>query len=199
MGDISLVRSLLSQLEERTLFPVKVFIFKEDARPGYFGTWTRNSRIIGPRSPFAKDVLIFDYSYDSGEEWEEEVAGDADDVVEDAEDEDVDAEDADSDLDSWLVDDDEEPEITLDDRDSSPPLVPVFPQPAKRKAEEGEKKLGKKRKVVVPLVPFSRGPCWESSIGHCEYDLFHPYRVQLFNGAPIRLIRHASKYLISIP
>lgn len=181
-GDISLVRMLLSKLCNRSLLPAKVFIFTEDARPGYFGTWTRNSRIIGPRTPFAKDVLVFDYSYDSGEEWEEEPAGDADDVVEDGEDEDGEGSDPDSDLDSWLVDDDDEPEIPIDDRDSSPMLIPSLPQTTKRKAEEGEKKLGKKRKVVIPLVPFARGPCWESSIGQCDHDLLKPYRIQMFNG-----------------
>jgi chromatin assembly factor 1 subunit A len=182
-GDISLVRSILLKLCNRSLLPAKVFIFTEDVRPGYFGTWTRNSRIIGPRTPFAKDVLVFDYSYDSGEEWEEESAGEADDVVEDGEDEDVDGSDPDSDLDSWLVDDDDEPEVSLEDiRDSSPPLISAFPQTTKRKAEEGEKKLSKKRKVVVPLVPFARGPCWESSIGQCDHDLLKPYRIQMFNG-----------------
>ncbi|RDB24271.1 hypothetical protein Hypma_008755 [Hypsizygus marmoreus] len=181
VGDISLVRSLLSQLSDRSLLPAKVFIFSEDARPGYFGTWTRNSRIIGPRSPFAKDVLVFDYGYDSGEEWEDEPAGDADDVVEDAEDED-DAEDVDSDLDSWLVDDDEEPEMPLDEPEFHLPDLP--PLPTKRKAEEGEKKMGKKRKVVIPLVPFARGPCWETSIGHCETDLFEPYQIRMFNDSP---------------
>ncbi|KAG9318535.1 hypothetical protein JVU11DRAFT_626 [Chiua virens] len=38
------------------------------------------------------------------------------------------------------------------------------------------------RKVVVPLVPHVKGPFWESHIGHCGYDPFHMYRIQLFNG-----------------
>jgi chromatin assembly factor 1 subunit A len=185
-GDISVVRSLLSKLHDRTLLPAKVIIFADDARPGYFGTWTRSSRIIGPRSPFARDILVFDYGYDSGEEWEEEAAGEADDVVDDGEEEDADAEDPDSDLDSWLVDDDDvqEPGTPLGERAASPSL-PDFPVPAsalKRKAEEGERKLAKKRKVVVPLMPFAKGPCWESTVGRCEYDTFKPYRIQLFNG-----------------
>lgn len=28
--------------------------------------------MIGPRTPFARDTALFDYSYDSGEDWEEE-------------------------------------------------------------------------------------------------------------------------------
>ncbi|KAF8061551.1 chromatin assembly factor 1 subunit A-domain-containing protein [Lyophyllum atratum] len=183
-GDTSVVRSQLSQLNDRTLLPAKVFIFHEDARPGYFGTWTRNSRIIGPRTPFAKDVLVFDYGYDSGEEWEEEPAGDADDVAEDAEDEE-DGDDPDSDLDSWLVDDDEEPGLSLEDVDQLPTEIPDLPiLSTKRKAEEGEKKLGKKRKVVIPLVPFARGPCWQTSIGHCDSSVFDSYRITVFNDTP---------------
>lgn len=181
-GDIPSVRSLLSKLLNRSLLPAKLFIFNEDARPGYFGTWTRNSRIIGPRSPFAKDVLVFDYNYDSGEEWEQEIPGDADDVVDDGEDEDEDGDPPDSDLDSWLVDDDEEHNISLEDG-NMPPVIPDLPvQTMKRKAEDSEKKLGKRRKVVIPLVPFAKGPCWESPIGHCEHDFLKPYQIQVFNG-----------------
>ena len=181
-GDIPLVRSLLSKLLDRSLLPAKLFIFHEDARPGYFGTWTRNSRIVGPRSPFVKDVLVFDYNYDSGEEWEEETPGDADDVVDDGEDEDEDGDAPDSDLDSWLVDDDDEPNLLLVNG-NIPPVIPDLPvKTTKRKADDSEKKLGKRRKVVTPLVPFARGPCWESPVGYCEYDLLKPYQIQLFNG-----------------
>jgi chromatin assembly factor 1 subunit A len=183
-GDDALVRVLLSKLRDRNILPAKAFIFKEDARPGYFGTWTRSSKVIGPRRPFAKDLVVFDYGYDSGEEWEEEPVGE--DVAEDNDDEEE-GEDPDSDADSWLVDDDEEPEFNLRDIDSldAPDIFDVDAPPpitAKRKADEGERKLGKKRKVVVPLVPFAKGPCWEETIGHCSYEPFQSYRIQLFNG-----------------
>jgi chromatin assembly factor 1 subunit A len=129
---------------------------------------------------------LFDYGYDSGEEWEEEsVVGEE--VEDDGKDEDGDAEDADSDLDSWLVDDDEEPDAALvDHRNSSPPPFLDFPNasPPKRKAEDTERKIGKKRKVVIPLVPFAKGTVWESTIGVCQYEPFKPYAIQLFNGQP---------------
>ncbi|KAJ7752021.1 chromatin assembly factor 1 subunit A-domain-containing protein [Mycena metata] len=186
-GDVNLVRSLLTQLSDRDIVPAKVFIFADDARPGYFGTWTRNSRIIGPRTPFARDVAVFDYGYDSGEEWEEEPAGDADDVIDDGEDEDGEVEDADSDLDSWLVDDEDEPETPQTPAGSrgGSPVFSSSRAPIKRKAEATEDpKLAKKRKVVVPLVPFAKGPVWEQTIGRCEYNMFNPYRIQLFNDTP---------------
>ncbi|KIK06499.1 hypothetical protein K443DRAFT_674158 [Laccaria amethystina LaAM-08-1] len=182
IGDDALVRSLLEKLRNRTIVPAKVLIFTEDARPGYFGTWSRSSRIIGPRTPLAKDVLVFDYAYDSGEEWEEEAAGDADDLVDDGEDEDPENEDVDSDLDSWLVDDDEDP-MSLN-AELTPPEVDFTPHSTKRKADDEERRLGKKRKVVVPLVPFVKGPYWETTLGVCPYDPFKSYRLQLFNDTP---------------
>ncbi|KAK7693255.1 hypothetical protein QCA50_002822 [Cerrena zonata] len=184
-GDDQLVRSLLSLLRSRKDIPAKVLVFREDARPGYFGTWTRPSHEVGPRTPFAKDVVARDYTYDSGEEWEEEDGGD--DVVEDAEDEDAGAEEQDSDLESWLVDDDdvEDPGTPIDERDGSPGLLDLPPLPPKRKSGEGEgAKSGKRRKVVVQLVPFTKGPCWESTVGQCEYEPFNPYKIHLFNDYP---------------
>jgi hypothetical protein len=183
-GDDNLVRLILTQLSDRDIVPAKAFIFADDARPGYFGTWTRDSRIIGPRTPFARDVAVFDYGYDSGEEWEEEPAGDADDIVDDGEDEDGEPDDADSDLDSWLVDDDEEPQTLPDSRGGSP-VFSTLQAPAKRKADTEDTKLTKKRKVVVPLVPFAKGPVWEQTIGRCEHNMLDSYRIQLFNGMPL--------------
>ncbi|KAF9009375.1 chromatin assembly factor 1 subunit A-domain-containing protein [Cyathus striatus] len=201
-GDDSAVRSLLSKLCDRQLLPAKVFMFIEDARPGYFGTWTRSSRLIGPRTPFAKDVLVFDYGYDSGEEWEEEPAGDADDVVDDGEDEEID-EDVDSDLENWLVDDDEEPDaleamaLQAKDPNLSPPFIDIPTSRTKRKAGESEIQASKKRKIVIPLVPFSKGPCWESNIGACDYEPFKPYRIKLFNDTkfPINPFKFVSTCL----
>ncbi|KAF8631437.1 hypothetical protein AX17_005114 [Amanita inopinata Kibby_2008] len=182
-GDDGLVRSLLNKLRHHTDFTPKVIIFHEDARPGYFGTWTRNSRVVGARTPFAKDLMVYDYSYDSGEEWEDEGAGDADDVLDDDEEE-LGADETDSDLDSWLVDDDDI-EVNVDDQEVSPPNIPeVVPNAPKRKVENEEKKSGKRRKVVVPLVPFAKGPCWETAIGECGYEPFKAYQVKILNDTP---------------
>ncbi|KAJ3839465.1 chromatin assembly factor 1 subunit A-domain-containing protein [Lentinula raphanica] len=174
LGDTSSVRRIHRQLADRTLFPSKIFIFSEDSRPGYYGTWTRSSKLIGARTPFAKDVLEIDYGYDSGEDWEEEPAGDADDVMDDAEDDLT--EDRDSDIDDWLVDDDEIEE-------GLPINEPELSVSAKRKAEFAHADTTKKRKVVVPLVPFAKGPCWETAIGQSE-STFHPFQIRLLNDTP---------------
>lgn len=194
LGDDTAVRSLLSLLRDRTRLPAKVLIFHEDARPGYFGTWTRRSKEVGPRTPFKKDVVAVDYTCDSADEWEgEEEGGEADDVVEGDEEEVEEAGD-DSDLDGWLVDDDDEPGTPIDEREGSPDffgvdLPPLLPKRKARDIDSGAKdkdkekeKTSKKRKVVVPLVPFTKGPCWETVLGRCEYEPFNGYRIHLFNG-----------------
>ena len=181
--DPSRVRSLLSVLRNRRALPAKILIFHEDARPGYFGTWTRHSKAFGPTTHLnrARDPIAMEYDYDSGQEWEDEGNDNADDVHEGADDEDV-ASEADSDLDSWLVSDDEVEEIPAPSADSEVEALTTLNFPSKRKADDGERKIGKKRKVVVPLVPFVKGPCWETSVGQCSYEPFESYRIQLFNG-----------------
>lgn len=182
-GSTSRVRKLLAKLSSRSLIPAKVLIFHHDLRPGYFGTWTRNSTAIGPRTPFARDLLSLDYGYDSGEEWEEDDLN-GENVDDDDEEPDVE-EEADSDLDSWLVDDDEVVEVQGEGIEPDPLLFLSVPAPPpKRKSAEKPKelKLEKRRKVVVPLVPFKKGPVWENSIGDGQYDAFRPFKIQLFNG-----------------
>lgn len=183
VGDISTVRRLQSLLKSRRQIPVKVLIFHEDTRPGYFGTFTKSSIVIGPRCPFARDAVVFDYSYDSGEEWEEEEGGDdvaSQDGSEEA------PSDADSDMDDWLVDDDVEgvdPGTPVSEREVSPLRPPSGIEKAanKRKSISGLDK-GRKKRKVMPLVAFIKGPCWEDVIGKCEYEPFKQHRIQLFNG-----------------
>ena len=177
------VRNLLSLLRDRSKVPAKVLSFHEDMRPGYFGTWTRNSREVGPRRPFGKDVVSLDYTVDSEAEWEEEEEGDVLDGAEEDNDPDEPVGgDDDSDADSWLVDDDEpvDPGTPVEERFGSPDFPPL---PPKRKSKEEEaKKSTKKRKVVEQLVAFEKGPCWETTIGECAWEPFKAMRIQFFNG-----------------
>ena len=188
--DTAVVRALLSELHDRTRILAKVLIFHEDERPGYYGTFTKRSRLIKPRRPFARDDLAIDYAYDSGEEWGEEEEGGGDDILKDSDDERDDEEESD-DLDGWLVDgDDGEAATPVDEREGLEEFpFPPLPEGGKhkRKVEEKEKETDtecktKKRKAVVPLVPFIKGPCWEAEIGDCEYEPLNNYRIQLFNG-----------------
>ena len=84
----------------------------------------------------------------------------------------------DSDADSWLVDDDDgdmEPVALVDGVD--PPPLPKRPL-------EGTSGTGNayKKRRVVPLVPFVKGPVWDPSIIKTVEEVFTPFRVRFFNG-----------------
>ncbi|XP_049539146.1 chromatin assembly factor 1 subunit A [Anopheles darlingi] len=55
----------------------KFFLFEENRRPPYRGTWRKRSTIVRSRRPFSKDTKYFDYEVDSDDEWEEEEPGES--------------------------------------------------------------------------------------------------------------------------
>ncbi|XP_053435596.1 chromatin assembly factor 1 subunit A isoform X1 [Nycticebus coucang] len=82
--------------EHKKFGRMKLLQFCENHRPAYWGTWNKQTTVIGPRDPWAQDRKLLDYEVDSDEEWEEEEPGeslshsegDDDDEVGDDEDED---------------------------------------------------------------------------------------------------------------
>ena len=68
-------------LEEGELKPkrvrAKLLQFTENQRPPYWGTWSKRSKCVGPRKPFGQDKELFDYEYESDDDWEEEPAGES--------------------------------------------------------------------------------------------------------------------------
>lgn len=182
-GEISTTRSLLDLLGDRSVIPAKIFIFHEDTRPGYFGTWTRISSAIRPRRPFARDVVAIDYSYDSSEEWEEDSPGDADDVADDDDDDDELDAGEDSDIDSWLVDDNDDGDGDEGDVEAVSPVDEVDPAPHSKRPLEGAGGAGTpyKKRRVVRLVPFVKGPIWDPAIVRTP-EMFAPFRLRFFNG-----------------
>uniref|UniRef100_A0A182NR31 Chromatin assembly factor 1 subunit A dimerization domain-containing protein n=1 Tax=Anopheles dirus TaxID=7168 RepID=A0A182NR31_9DIPT len=70
------------QIEEdpckmKQTFRTKFFLFEENRRPPYRGTWRKRSTQIKARRPFAQDTKFFDYEVDSDDEWEEEEPGES--------------------------------------------------------------------------------------------------------------------------
>lgn len=59
----------------RMVLRMKLLQFKEDVRPAYYGTFTKQSRVVCGRRPFAQDVDQLDYDVDSEAEWEPEGEG----------------------------------------------------------------------------------------------------------------------------
>ncbi|XP_061871195.1 chromatin assembly factor 1 subunit A isoform X2 [Colius striatus] len=56
---------------------MKLLQFCENHRPAYWGTWNKETTLIHPRNPWAKDSKLLDYEVDSDEEWEEEEPGES--------------------------------------------------------------------------------------------------------------------------
>ena len=70
-GDEITTALLHKQLSDPKRFRVKLLQYEEDFRPPYWGTWTKASKTVGPRTPFAKHAEL-NYEYDSEEDWDEE-------------------------------------------------------------------------------------------------------------------------------
>ncbi|KAK0538708.1 hypothetical protein OC834_000300 [Tilletia horrida] len=104
-------------ISDRSLVRLKFIQFEQDRRPGWYGSFTRPSNLIGPRRPFAQDPVLLDYSYDSDDEWEDQGQLEGEDIDEgqDAEEEEKEDDDDDSEMDDWLIDDLEE----VDDNEST--------------------------------------------------------------------------------
>ncbi|XP_052872739.1 chromatin assembly factor 1 subunit A-like [Anopheles cruzii] len=74
--------SAYHQIEEdhevlKQTMKAKFFLFVENRRPPYRGTWRKRSTVVRARCPFAQDKIYFDYEVDSDDEWEEEEPGES--------------------------------------------------------------------------------------------------------------------------
>lgn len=49
----------------------KLLQFHDNVRPAWFGTWTKKSKNVSGRKPFAQDSKFLNYEVDSDEEWDE--------------------------------------------------------------------------------------------------------------------------------
>lgn len=172
-------REVLDQLRDRRRFPWKTLAFDQQPRPPYSGTFTKKSFVVGPRTPFAQDP-IFDYSYDSGDDWQDDDEGEDVDNFGgeknlEEEDEDEDEEDE-GEFDDWL-DDSEDVEA------AQPDSMDVDDAREPEKLSRGVKKLKEQPiKRIVKLVPTWKGPVWENRIGEKGTEGLESYRIQLLNG-----------------
>lgn len=190
----------LEALQDRNKVQLKLLQFESDRRPGWYGTWTKSTNLIGPRCPLGQDPVSLDYSYDSDADWEEMGQVEGEDVQdgEEKEDDSVMDDDEDSEMDDWLVDDleveeeeeqqrlaamdvDDDEIVEVDAKGLPVPPAPVTTDLLHPKKKKKVKLLG--RRFDAKLVPFSTGPHWEAEFGTCEYELFSAYRIELLNDA----------------
>jgi chromatin assembly factor 1 subunit A len=192
--------SLYSErLHNRAIVPVKVLSFQAtDRRPGYVGTFSKTSRTIRPRKPFSKDSTIFNYDYDSEEEWEEEDVADGEDVNSEAgnrsdvEEDEADSE-AGSDQGGWMCDDDVvefqegynfDMDVAMNGTDGTDATDLERQQRAQKKKEQGLKDANARKKgAAVKLQPYIRGPFLERRIGQVN-EVFQDMTVCFLNGTP---------------
>jgi chromatin assembly factor 1 subunit A len=132
---------------------------------------------------------MFDYTYDSGDDWEEEEGGeDVDDFgeVKPEEEEEIDSDQEEEDeFDDWL-DDTEDGYAPIPIEDDNDPLAHAGPSSRQERLQVNPVKKSEKPRKVVKIVPSWKGPIWEAEVG--KNDEFAEYRIQLLNGklAPIQ-------------
>lgn len=172
-------QAVLGQLADNKMFPWKTIAFDQQVRPPYSGTFTKKSLVVGPRTPFGQDP-IFDYSYDSGDEWQDDEGGDdVDDFGEGEPEEALSDDGEEGEFDDWLDDTDD---LLFQDGEDVPMLSPTKVSPRKSGKEKTKpRQLIPKR--VTKLTPFWRGPMWEQSIAEPSEGL-EEYRIQLLNDTP---------------
>lgn len=180
-------RKVLGQLRKSHKYPWKFLAFDQQARPPYSGTFTKKSASVGPRTPFAQDPM-FDYTYDSGDDWEEDEGGeDVDDFGEAKPDEEEDVDDEEEEEDDefadWLDDEEEGDDagyapIPVDD--DHDPLLHAAPTSRQERLPVNPIKKADKPRKIVKVTPWFRGPIWENEIG--KQTEFAEYRLQLLNG-----------------
>ncbi|KAI8825162.1 uncharacterized protein EV422DRAFT_517686 [Fimicolochytrium jonesii] len=157
------------------IYRYKLLQFAGDLRPPYWGTWTKTSKVINGRRPFARDTVTLDYDYDSEAEWEED--GPGEELVSEADD-DSEAEstaDAAEEEDNWLVphgylSDDEGLEKDEEDQSAKPRNAPAPASPTSVLARKGKERG--KWGVLAALVPDIRGPFFSTDLESGESS--HP-------------------------
>ncbi|GJN88559.1 hypothetical protein Rhopal_001525-T1 [Rhodotorula paludigena] len=199
-------------LKDREKVRVKLLKFHEDVRPGYVGTWTKVSHMVGPRTPFALETALLNYEHDSEGEWEEEPDdANAEDVNSDGARSDDDGEDvAGSDADSWLAEDDEieyeegydaDGDVVmaaaergkLPGEEDDDDIVIVESEKEKKKEREAKKrKADKERKrkrdaQKGPMLPLIKGVALQTDLEEVEEPAFKAMRIHFLDDASFGL------------
>lgn len=196
---------LLAVLANPDKVPMKLLKFATDVRPGYLGSWTKQSKLVSARRPFAQDTNVLDYEYDSEAEWEEDPE-DVEDVGDDggsAAGDDVSTENE-YEVDDWLADDDEQIEMAegyegassllnpddMDTNDTNSPFASAI------NAAKKTVKSAVRKKKVAPLLAIIKGPYWADEQSDKADDLaryFDSFKIQLLGPAAKReCIRHVN-------
>ncbi|EFA79457.1 hypothetical protein PPL_07875 [Heterostelium album PN500] len=173
-----------------SLSRLKLLKFHDSRRPSYYGTYSKPTKVINGRKPFAKDNKLFDYSYDSGDEWEEEEAGPADNISSDEESEEEE-EDEEEDK-NWIESDNEinsdhesHPDVAVvvgeQQQQQQQPDITSNQTTTTRKKKKRVEKIKKKRIIIID-------PSNEATMQTENLNLFNRFPVEsLVGGFPISI------------
>ncbi|GAA6033097.1 hypothetical protein NBRC10512_001538 [Rhodotorula toruloides] len=201
---------LYDLLNDRLKIKVKLLKFHEDLRPGYVGTWTKTSVMVGARNPLGRETFHLNYDVDSEAEWEEEPDDpDAEDIGSDGGEDDVDGEAGEnSDADSWLAEDDEieyeegydadgdmvmqaaENGGRLPGEEDDDVVVMSDPQAEKEreaKKRKAEKERRKRKGLDGPILPLVKGLIWQEDVDTVAEPVFKSMRIHFLNDASFGL------------
>nr|XP_039266330.1 chromatin assembly factor 1 subunit A-B-like [Styela clava] len=167
----------------------KFLLFHTNYRPPYFGTWRKESKNLSYKNPFKKDTDLFDYEFDSDDEWED--PGEGEDI--DKSDDEDEEEKADEDEDDgffvphgYLSDDEGINEEAEDDG----------PRPDhKLKQKQLEFEASFKRKLSA-LTPVIIGCVWKDSkeaVDKVHRDILRSYKAEILSSTPIPIHRPNKK------
>ena len=127
---------------------------------------------------------MFDYTYDSGDDWEEEEGGDdvddAGEVKPEEEEEFESDQEEEDEFDDWLDDTEDGGYAPIPVEDENDPLPHAGPSSRQERLPMNVVKKSDKPRKVVKIVPSWKGPIWETQVG--KNDDFAEYRLQLLNG-----------------
>ncbi|XP_020711490.2 chromatin assembly factor 1 subunit A [Athalia rosae] len=160
----------------------KLFMFVENRRPPFWGTWRKKSDHITPRRPFAKDSKWFDYEIDSDDEWEEEEPGESIRGSDDERDEELAPEENEYDVDNdfmvphgYLSDE----EAKADEEDGED----LSPESQKLKLKLMNDQFEAERKTKTSKIkPRAIGCIWQGSRDNSYPENITPHVLQFFSA-----------------
>ncbi|CAG2191652.1 CHAF1A [Mytilus edulis] len=172
-----------SETVKKVTYKCKLLQFHMNYRPPYYGTYRKKSSHVSPRNPFKTDTEIFDYEYDSDDDWEEEEPGeslsDCDDEEEKVEEDNEDEEDDFIVPHGYLSDDEG---VDKDDEEVSPELQEIKRNELATRWEADQNRLTK------PVLPKIIGCFWEQATHVLQEEIskqLEQYKAVLLTTNPV--------------
>lgn len=172
-----------SETVKKVTYKCKLLQFHMNYRPPYYGTYRKKSSHVSPRNPFKTDTEMFDYEYDSDDDWEEEEPGeslsDCDDEEEKVEEDNEDEEDDFIVPHGYLSEDEG---VDKDDEEVSPELLEI------KRNELATRWEADRNRETKPVLPKIIGCFWEQATHVLQEEIskqLEQYKAVLLTTNPV--------------